>query len=99
MLAEYLKLADAEISEIIAHKLYSIITADENIDLNTSYVLHIFKPNKPIATRSLRPICFVPVMRKIILSIVLNRIREAAEHYIGQTQSAFRPIRSTADIT
>ena len=61
-------------------------------------LLPVQKPKKPQVPENLRPICIVPVMRKIISHITLNRIREAAEKLIGHTQSAYRKGRSTTDV-
>ena len=70
----------------------------EDTGLNTAILLPIQKPKKSQVPENLRPICIMPVMRKILSQITLNRFREAADKHIGHTQSAYRKGRSTADV-
>ena len=93
-----LKYADKKMHEIIAEKFNRAIPKGEDIGLNTAILPPIQKPKKPQIPENLRPICIVPVMKKILSHIMLNRIREAAEKHIGHTQSAYRKGRSTADV-
>ena len=96
--AEILKYADRKIHEIIAEEFNRAIPKGEDIVLNTDILLLIQKPIKPQVPKNLKPICIVPVMRKILSHITLNKIRETAEKHMGHTKSAYRKGRSTADV-
>ena len=53
---------------------------------------------KYFITLSFQSIILLPVLRKILSSIVLQRIKTKVENYLSQSQSAYRPNRSTSDI-
>ena len=74
------------------------IPKDEDIGLNTAILLPIQKPKKPQELENRRPICIVPVRKKILSHITLNRTCAAVEKHIGHTQSAYRKGSSTADV-
>ena len=88
--AKILKYADRKIHEIIAEEFNRTIPKGGNIGLNRAILLPIQKPKKPQVPEKLRPICIVPVVRKVLSHITLNGICEAAVKHIGHTQSAYR---------
>ena len=96
--AELVKYADKSITKIITAKLNQAISLGKDIGINSAILISIPKPHETLKSENLRPICIVPVLRKILSFITLNRIQEAAEEFIGPTQSAFKKGRSTADI-
>ena len=96
--AELVKYAEKSISKIITDELNQAISLGKDIGINPAILIPIPKPHKTPKPENLRPICIVPVLRKILSLITLNRIQEAAEEFIGPTQSAFKKGRSIADI-
>ena len=88
--AEILKYTDRKIHEIIAEEFNRAVLKGEDISLNTAILLSIQKPKKPQVPNILRPICIVPVMKKILSHIRFKIIREAAEEHIRHIQSAYR---------
>ncbi|GFS02259.1 endonuclease-reverse transcriptase [Elysia marginata] len=57
------------------------------------------KPGKPKGPpQNLRPITLLNSIRKVLSTIVLNRIRPKIETYISHSQSDFRPNRSASDV-
>ena len=96
--AKILKYADRKINEIIPEEFNRAILKGEDIGLNTAILLPIQKPKKPQVPKNLKPICIVPVMRKILSHVTLNRICKAAEQHIRNTQSAYKKGRSTVDV-
>ena len=47
---------------------------------------------------NLRPVTLLPMLRKILSNIVLRRIQPKVEQFLGDSQAAYRPNRSTSDI-
>ena len=69
------------------------------LDINKGVLVSIQKPGKEKGPlKNQRPITLLTTMRKLLSILTLNRIREATERHISQTQSGFRPNRSTADV-
>ena len=47
---------------------------------------------------NLRPINLLPIIRKILSSITLDRIKSKVDEYLSSSQSAYREGRSTSDV-
>ena len=90
--AELVKYADKSITKIITDELNQAISLGKDIGINSVILIPIPKPHKTLKPENLGPICIVPVLRKILSLITLNRIQEAAEEFIGPTQSAFKKV-------
>ena len=87
------------IESVISMILNNIIEKKDNVDLGKSLLIALPKPNKekgPVA--NLRPINLLPVIRKILSNITLNRIKNKVNEYLLSSQSAYREGRSTSDI-
>ena len=94
--AELVKYAEKSITKIITDELNQAISLGKDIGINPAILIPIPKPHKTPKPENLRPICIVPVLRKILSLITLDRIEEAAEEFIGPTLSAFKKGRSTS---
>ncbi len=79
---------------------YSAIIADViNKAMANGEALELEKPGNPARpVKNIRPIVLLPLLRKLLSIIVLNRIREAVDMYLSPAQSGFRCGRSCADI-
>ena len=68
-------------------------------EIGEGLLVPLQKPGKPRgACGSLRPVVLLNSLRKIFSIIVLDRLRDDAEAYVPNSQSAYRAGRSTADI-
>ncbi|GFO30550.1 LINE-1 reverse transcriptase homolog [Plakobranchus ocellatus] len=93
---EYLKHALPVIDEQIANIFNKTFESHEHLGINEGLLITIPKPKGPPS--NLRPITLLNSVRKVLSSIALNRIRPRVEKYISNSQSGFRPNRSTSDI-
>ena len=82
----------------MAEEFNRAITLSKDIGVNSAILLPIAKPNKTFKLQNIRLICIVPILKKILSNITLNKIRKAAEEFIGRTQPVLIKERSTADI-
>ncbi|GFO24882.1 LINE-1 reverse transcriptase homolog [Plakobranchus ocellatus] len=96
---EYLKHAPPVIDEQIANIFNNTFESHEHLGINEGLLITIPKPEKPKGPPSnLRPITLLNSVRQVLSTIVLNRIRPRVEKYVSNSQSGFRPNRSTSDV-
>ncbi|GFR72839.1 RNA-directed DNA polymerase from mobile element jockey [Elysia marginata] len=96
---EFLKFAPHLIDNKIAEILNQTFERHEDLNINESLLMALPKPGKPKGPpQNLRPITLLNSIRKVLSTIVLNRIRPKTETYISHSQSGFRPNRSTSDV-
>ena len=91
---ELVKYAGKSITKLITDEFHQAISLRKDRYLPFLYPQTTQNPK----SKNLRPICIVPVLRKILSLITLDRIQEDAEEFICPTQSVFKKGRSTADI-
>ena len=97
--AELIKNAHPLLFEEIGKMLNKTSATGQHIDIGNGGLILLPKPGKPPGPVShLRPIVLLPVIRKVLSLITLNRIREKVNCYLSPSQAGFRPCRSTADI-
>lgn len=98
--AEMFKYGGPHISRIVTNILNGIFEKQCNVEAVLDGLLTLLnKPNnKPKTADNTRPITLLNVVRKILSTITLFRIREAAGNFISITQSGFRTNRSTSDV-
>ena len=83
----------------IAELLNKTFEDHEDLDINGGVLIPIQKPGKPKGPpNNLRPITLLNTIRKALSTIILKRIRPQIESYLSESQSGFRPDRSTADV-
>ena len=71
----------------------------KQIDIGKGILVALQKPGKPKGpVKNLRPVILLPIIRKILSNIVLQRIKPKVENYLSPSQSAYRQFRSTSDI-
>ncbi|KAH9762494.1 hypothetical protein KPL70_000832 [Citrus sinensis] len=63
------------------------------LELNKTLIVLIPKNNNPANIKMFRPISLCPLMYKIIIKIMTNRLKEVLPHLIGPTQAIFIPRR------
>ncbi|GFS06221.1 LINE-1 retrotransposable element ORF2 protein [Elysia marginata] len=96
---EFLKFAPHLIDNKIAKILNQTFERHEDLNINEGLLIALPKPGKPKGPpQNLRPITLLNSIRKVLSTIVLNRIRPKIEAYISHSQSGFRPNRSTSDV-
>ncbi|GFO06818.1 LINE-1 retrotransposable element orf2 protein [Plakobranchus ocellatus] len=96
---EYLKHAPPVIDEQIANIFNKTFESHEHLGINEGLLITIPKPGKPKGPPSnLRPKTLLNSVRQVLSTIVLNRIRPRVEKYVSNSQSGFRPNRSTSDV-
>ncbi|GFR98825.1 endonuclease-reverse transcriptase [Elysia marginata] len=97
--AELLKYGTPLLDQTIADIFNTTFNKHEKIDINGGVLIAIQKPGKKKGPpNNLRPITLLNSLRKALSVITLNRIRPDVERYLSNTQSRFRPNRSTADV-
>ena len=97
--AELIKNTHALIIEEITQMYNKTFAMAEHLDIGNGNLILLQKPGKlPGPVAHLRPIVLLPVLRKILSLITLERVREKVDNYLSQSQAGFRPCRSTADI-
>ncbi|GFR87168.1 very-long-chain enoyl-CoA reductase [Elysia marginata] len=96
---EFLKFAPHLIDNKIAKILNQTFERHEDLNINEGLLIALPKPGKPKGPpQNLRPIILLNSIRKMLSTIVLNRIRPKKETYISHSQSGFRPNRSASDV-
>ncbi|GFS00036.1 endonuclease-reverse transcriptase [Elysia marginata] len=96
---EFLKFAPHLTDNKIAKILNQTFERHEDLNINEGLLIALPKPGKPKGPpQNLRPITLLNSIRKVLSTIVLNRIRPKIETYISNSQSGFRPNRSTSDV-
>ena len=85
----------SEISKTI-NKTFSDHTP---VEIGKGLLVALQKPGKPKGpVQNLRPIILLPILRKMISVILLQRTKPKVENFLSSSQSAYRPGRSTSDI-
>ena len=96
---ELLKYGAEKLSTPIAEILNEVFRTHKPMEINNGTMITLPKPLKPKGpTKNLRPVMLLDAIRKSISLIVLDRIRPRVEDFLSDSQSGFRPDRSTADI-
>ncbi|GFR89314.1 retrovirus-related Pol polyprotein LINE-1 [Elysia marginata] len=96
---ELLKFAPHLIDNKIAKILNQTFERHEDLNINEGLLIALPKPGKPKGPpQNLRPITLLNSIRKVLSTIVLNRIRPKIETNISHSKSGFRPNRSTSDV-
>ena len=84
---------------MITTVLNNIFQKHEQIDIGKGILAPIQKTNaKQGPVKKLRPVILLPMIRKVMSNIILFRIQPKVDKYLSQSQSAYRPGRSTSDI-
>ncbi|GFR67859.1 RNA-directed DNA polymerase from mobile element jockey-like [Elysia marginata] len=97
--AELLKYGTPLLDQTISDIFNTTFNKHEKIDINGGVLIAIQKPGKKNGPlNNLRPITLLNSLRKALSVITLNRIRPDVERYLSNSQSGFRPNRSTADV-
>ena len=69
------------------------------LEVGKGLLVALPKPGKTKGpVENLRPIILLPIIRKIISTILLQRTKPKVDQYLSASQSAYRPGRSTSDI-
>ncbi|MEE8289617.1 MAG: reverse transcriptase domain-containing protein [Nitrosomonadaceae bacterium] len=95
-----IKYAPDDILTEISRVLTDAIETNKDIDTGIGLIAPLEKPAKPMPgpAKNLRPITLLAVLRKILSKVTLSRLKPKIEQYLSQSQSAYRPNRSTTDI-
>ena len=70
-----------------------------DIETGVGILVSLPKPGKvkgPV--KNLRPVILLPIIRKMLSNIVLERTKPKVENFLSRSQSAYRQFRSTSDI-
>ena len=96
---ELFKYAPPILNEKITQIFNNIFNYHENVNVSHGILAVLQKPGKPKGpTKNLRPVILLIMLRKVLSSIVLFRIQPKVDAFLSQSQSAYRPGRSTSDI-
>lgn len=98
--AELLKHSSEAVKQKISEIFNEILrTHQEDINIGKSNLIPIQKQGKEEGpVKNLRPINLLNTIRKLFSLTTLNRIQPKVDQYLSQSQSAYRPNRSTGDI-
>ena len=97
--AELIKFGPPELAVMLADLLNMSVERNEDLGLGVGMLTTLSKPGKPVRpVENIRPIILLPLLRKILSLIVLDRMRTPINSYLSSSQSAYRSGRSTADI-
>ena len=96
---EMVKYGPSKLHEEIRDVYNQSLQKHEKIDVGDGLLAPLPKPNKIKGpTKHLRPVILLPILRKILSNILLNRTNEKIDNYLSHSQSAYRNSRSTSDI-
>ena len=98
--AEMFKYGGKHIARIVTSILNGLFEKQCNVEeILDGLLILLNKPNnKPKTADNTRPITLLNVIRKILSTVTLFRIREATGKFISISQSGFRANRSTSDV-
>ena len=94
-----MKYGPDELYEMIMTVLNNIFEKHEDVDTGSGILTPTNKPNKrkgPLT--NLRAITLLPMIRKILSNITLQRTDQKTKEYLSESQSAYTQFRSTSDI-
>lgn len=95
---ELLKYGGAPLHQRLADIFNKMFERGEQLELGRGTLTVLQKPGKPPGEmKSLRPIVLLNTLRKTLSLIALQRMRPNVEQFLPNSQSGFRPFRSTAD--
>ena len=100
MNAELVKYAPSNVHDGLARILTDTVETGNDIGLGQGLIAPLEKPNKPMPrpAKDLRPVCLLPVIRKILSKVGLNRCKDKIDQYLPLSQAAYRNNRSTTDV-
>jgi hypothetical protein len=99
MFSELFKFTATPLSKLLPVLFNNIFTEGQHItSLADGILIPLNKPKKPKTVENTRPITIVTTIRKLLSTILRERIVDKAEKFIAPSQSGFRRGRSTADI-
>ena len=97
--AEMIKYGPPELHNQIAPTINNIFEKHEDLHLGEGILVALQKPGKTKGpVKNLRPVILLPIIRKIVSNIVLNRIQPKVDQYLSKSQAAYKRGRSTSDI-
>ena len=97
--AELVKNAHSLLIEEMTKMFNKTFQMGEKLEIGNGDLILLPKPGKPPGpVANLRPIVLLPVFRKVLSLITLERIKDKVNNYLSPSQAGFRPCRSTADI-
>ena len=97
--AELIKYGPENLHNILPTIINEAFEKHADIETGIGILVPLQKPGKvkgPV--KNLRPIVLLPIIRKVLSNIVLERIRPKVEDFLSESQSAYRQYRSTSDI-
>ena len=95
---ELIKYGGEELHKLIADMYNSMFVRNETItELKQGYLFPLNKPDKLKIVTNTRPLVFLPMLRKVLSSIVLQRIMPKVNEYVSAYQHAYRSKRSTTE--
>lgn len=96
--AEFIKYGGDKLHKTICRVINAFFEGGE-VDIGRGIIVPLQKPGKKAGVlKNLRPVTLLPVIRKIMSLIIINRTRNETENFISPSQSAYRSNRSTTDI-
>ena len=97
--AELIKYGPENLHDILPTIINEAFEKHADIETGIGILVPLQKPGKvkgPV--KNLRPVVLLPIIRKVLSNIVLERIRPKVEDFLSESQSAYRQYRSTSDI-
>ena len=97
--AELLKHGPPELSDILADIYNKAMARGEDLGLGLGKLVTLPKPGKPAGpVKNIRPIVLLPLLRKLLSLIILERIRQPVDAFLSPAHSGFRSGRSCTDV-
>ena len=97
--AELWKYGGTDITEEIAKMINDIFKNHESIsEIKEGHLFALNKPGKPRKAENTRPIILLTALRKILSTIVGERMKEKVNKYLSPSQHAYREGRSTTEV-
>jgi len=95
---ELIKYGGDALHQSIADIYNTIFIRHETIlELKQGYLFPLNKPDKLKIVSNTRPLVFLPTLRKVLSSIVLQRIMPKVNEFVSEYQHAYRSKRSTTE--
>lgn len=96
---EHIKYGPRILITTLTEMLNDIYSQGAEHPIGRGVLIPLQKPGKKRGPlKNFRPVILLPVLRKILSTIVLARTKTATEEYLAPSQSAYRTGRSTTDI-
>ena len=97
--AEFVKYTSVEVYVFFLELLNLVLENHQMLNIGRGSLCLLYKSRKPKGpVKNLRLVILLTILRKIISTILLKRVKRKYEDYISQSQSAYISNRNISDV-